>query len=299
MKQISVSVGIIAHNEEKNIGQLLENILKQKTKVVNIDEIIIISSGSTDNTNSIIQNISQKDKRIKIIVEEKRNGKAFAINIFLKESKNNIAIIESGDTVPKECTIEILCKPFKNKTVGMVGAHPIPVDTKSTFLGYTNHLIWEIHHEISLIKPKCGELIAFRKIFDKIPEDTIVDEAWIEYEITKRDLKIVYAPDAIVFNKGSETINDLIKQRRRIATGHLDLYNRTKYKISTISNFMMLDSIRKILVDAKPKQFVWFFSAVLIEGMCQLLGSYDYFFRKEKHIIWNISRSARGKIQLK
>ena len=53
MNKIICSIGICVYNEEKNIGQLLESILRQKLKKVQIDEILLIASGSTDMPNNL------------------------------------------------------------------------------------------------------------------------------------------------------------------------------------------------------------------------------------------------------
>lgn len=92
--------------------------------------------------------------------------------------------MESADTIPGEETIERLCRVFADKNVGMAGGHPIPKNTKNSLADYASNLIWRLHHQIALKHPKCGELIAFRKVFDRIPMDVAVDEAWIEYEIS-------------------------------------------------------------------------------------------------------------------
>ena len=45
---IHCCVGIMAYNEEANIGHLLQALLVQKTEKVVIDEIVVVASGCTD-----------------------------------------------------------------------------------------------------------------------------------------------------------------------------------------------------------------------------------------------------------
>jgi glycosyltransferase involved in cell wall biosynthesis len=72
---LDVSVGICAYNEEENIGALLENLLTQQSLPHN-SEIIVVCSGCTDETPSIVEKFARKDKRVKLILEEERRGKA-------------------------------------------------------------------------------------------------------------------------------------------------------------------------------------------------------------------------------
>lgn len=48
-----------------------------------------------------------------------------------------------------------------------------------------------------------------------------MDEAFVEAIVVERGMRVQYAPDAIVYNTGPDTIKDFVKQRRRNHAGHL------------------------------------------------------------------------------
>jgi biofilm PGA synthesis N-glycosyltransferase PgaC len=289
----SVSVGIPAYNEEKNIANLLNALLKQKTNRIAISEIIVISSGSTDRTDAIVEKLSWKDRRIILIRQDHRKGKASAVNEFIKTARSSILVLESADTLPDEQTIERLCLPFEDPIIGMAGAHVTPTNDENTFIGYTSHLLWSMHDQIAMRCPKCGELVAFRKTFESIPEDTVADEAWIEYEMKKRNLKIVYVPDATIFNKGPETISDLVKQRRRIAYGHLNLAKKTRFKVSTLQLPFVLPALLSIFPLNEPKKWFFAFGAFTLESVSRILGYYDYYIKRDDHSTWDIAKTTK------
>ena len=131
------SLGIFAYNEEKNIGNLLEATINQQLKNVEIEEIFIIADGCTDKTVFIAQEYAKKDKRIKVLTSRARKGKAGAINLFLEKSKNEILVMESGDTIPEKNTVEKLLLPFLDSKVGMTGVRIIPLNNpKNIFALY-------------------------------------------------------------------------------------------------------------------------------------------------------------------
>jgi len=101
--------------KKKNIGGLLESLIKQKTNQIAIKKIVIVSSGSTDSTDTIVKKFSLVHKEIILLKENKRSGKAAAINCFLKICHDPIVIIQSADTVAAPDTIENLCLPFSIK----------------------------------------------------------------------------------------------------------------------------------------------------------------------------------------
>ena len=125
---IRCSVGITAHNEQANIGKLLDAMIRQKLSQVAISEIIVVASGCTDRTVQIVEEHAARDLRIKLFAQENREGKTSAINVFLQNAKEDICVLESGDTLPGENSIENLVKLFENPRVGMNGAQKVPVN---------------------------------------------------------------------------------------------------------------------------------------------------------------------------
>ncbi len=289
------SLGICVYNEEKNIAKLLECIFTQKLKTVLIDEIIIISSGSIDKTNKIIEYYAKKNKIIKIFFQSKREGKALAVNLFIKKARNNILVLLGGDILLTENAIENLVKELNAPNVGMTGSHPVPVnDINNGLGGFAANLLWELHHRICLKKPKMGEMIAFRKIFEKIPIISSVDEANIEPLIRGQGYLVKYVPEAIVYNKAPLTIKEFIRQRRRIYSGHLAVKFEQSYEVSTLGIFTILTVLFAFLKDNPKPKFVIFTPLVIIlEGYSRFLGWWDYKISNKKHTIWETVNTTK------
>jgi len=291
-KMLKCSVGVMAYNEEKNISRLLEALLSQKLRDVEISEIIVVASGCTDRTEEIVRDFSENDHRIRLLWQEKREGKASAVNLWLKSASAEILILESADTIPEKDTLEKLVQPLRDPKVGMTGAHPVPTNDPKTFMGFAAHLLWNLHHHISLKNPKMGEMVAFRKVISEIPQDTAVDEASIEVTVKKLGYQVKYAPEVIVRNRGPENVRDFLKQRRRIQAGHLELQKKEGYKVSTTNPGKILAALfRNFSLDWR---FVIFTPLVItLEIWGRILGWYDWRFKKKKHSIWEIAESTK------
>lgn len=289
---IKCSVGITAHNEEANIGQLLQAMLDQRLHIVEITEIIVVASGCTDRTEEIVREFMAVDPRIRLYVQEKREGKTSAINVFLKHAREDICVLESGDTVPHEDTIENMVRMFADPAVGMTGAHKVPVNTPEHIVGYLSHLRLKMEHQLCLEIPRLGELIAFRKVFDQIPPDVAMDEAFVEALVIRRGLQVRYAPDAVVFNMGPETVGDFIKQRRRNHAGHLYLKAKYGYEVSSMSAPRLL----KLAFDEiwGAVRLIWVLGVLaILEGYARMLGWWDYRIHKRTHVIWDIAWTTK------
>lgn len=287
-----LSIGIMAYNEEGGIARLLNALLRQELVHARIKEIVVVASGCTDRTEAIVQDFMKNDPSIRLMTQDRREGKASAINLFLPAASGDICVLESADTVPDPGAINKLVAPFALPAVGMSGGRPIPINLPDTFIGYAVNLLWSLHHAISLASPKLGELIAFRNFIQNIPKNTAVDEASIEAMVTKAGYELRYVPEAIVRNKGPENIREFIRQRRRIAAGHRHLLKEQGYQVSTTDPKKIL----KIVIHCQSWNFrevFWTVGTILLEAAAKALGNLDFYIRKQAPAVWKISRSTK------
>jgi biofilm PGA synthesis N-glycosyltransferase PgaC len=273
--QIRCSLGIIAYNEEANIGRLLEAVVTQRMTSVALTEIIIVASGCTDHTEAIVTEWAGRDPRVRLLTQAQREGKASAVNYFLSNACERIVLVCSADVLPANDTIEQLVAPFTNLELALTSSRPVPVNDPSFFMGFAAHLLWNLHHQINLIDFKAGELIAFRKIFERIPYRTAVDEASIESLIHAQGYQVRYVGTAITHNKGPETVKDFLLQRRRIHSGRLALRAGVGYRVATLSGMRILRLVVRHL-DWHPRAFMWTCAVALLEAYGRFLGRYDY-----------------------
>ena len=290
MIQTSVSICVPAYNEEQNIEKILTSLCKQKTKHVSINKIIVVSSASTDRTDELVNKYCKNDQRVLLIQQKKREGKASAINAFLKVINDPIVVIQSADTIPQINTIENLCLPLiQNPEIGMTGGAPIPLNDPKTFLGYIIHTWWWFHRNI----PRFGEIIAYRNILDEISPTTAVDEAYIQAKMIQLKLKAIYVDNAIVYNKGADTVRDLIKQRRRVFNGHARLYRDENIKIDGMTKSALKLLLFKYKINSL-KELFWLLGGICIEFYALILGRYDQKIAAKNPFIWDTAKTTKS-----
>jgi poly-beta-1,6-N-acetyl-D-glucosamine synthase len=293
-QQLFYSVGVMAYNEEANVLRTLRAIIEQESSKTCMAEVIVVASGCTDRTVPIVQEYMQDEPRIRLIVQERREGKASAINLFLQAAKSPVLVLMGADTIPEKETLERLCVNFADPTVGMVGARPVPVNDQDTFTGHAVHVLWRLHDSMARRVPKLGELIAFRNVVKTIPTDTAVDEISIQASIARQGLRMVYVPEALVYNKGPVTIRDFLSQRRRIYAGHLQVLAKEHFEAPT----MNVRAILRALVEnapytlSTPRQICWTAGTIALEGCARLQGRYDVAHNRTHHI-WQAVTSTK------
>ena len=289
---IECTVGVMAYNEAGNIEAHVRQMLAQDLEQVAIGRVVVVASGCTDGTDEIAAGLADEDPRVKLIVQPERRGKASAINLFLPHAEGDVAVLASADILPEPDAIEQLVRPFADSVVGMTGSRPIPTNDPSTFWGHAAHMLWGMHHDIALQHPKLGEMVAFRNVVRDIPEDTAVDEASIQAQITEHGLEMRYAPESVVHNRGPDTLGDFLRQRRRIHAGHLHLSATTSYRVPTMSTGRILKVLVRRLT-LNPKRLLYTGIVVGLEALARALGLWDHRIRKRNPYVWDMASTTK------
>ena len=292
---LDCSAGIMAYNEEANIANAIETTLRQPPSSGQITELIVVASGCTDRTAAIVADIARDEPRVRLIEEQHRRGKASAINLFIGEARAPILLMLSADVLVKDGTIDALVRHFQDPAVGMVGGHPIPVNGETTFLGHAVHLQWRLHDRLARESPKLGEIVAFRNVVPSIPLDTAVDEISIQALISQLGYRLVYEPQAIVYNHGPTTVSDFLRQRRRIHAGHLRVRKQQGYEASTMSGWRVGRALLGSGSFTSPRAAWWTICTVGLEATARGLGSYDC-MRRQSHNVWEMATTTKRHI---
>lgn len=288
---MKICVGICAHNEERNIGRLLEHLIKLPKKV----RSIYVVSSSVDKTNDIVCSFSRRDKRTRLIMESKRSGKTSALNVLLSNGNSyDVMLYMGADNLPEKNAIDILSQELKKPDVGVVGARGIPVNNPNSFTGFCAHLQWNLLHLSSLKHPRAvGELMAFKvKLVEWVPPAIINDDAYVQFVIESKGYKTVYRPDAIVYLKGPSTVREIIRQRRRVYTGHRQL-KLIFGKLPHTMKWMGWKQILKACPFLGLKGRLYALGFILLQAIAYILSAWD-FHRGKIPYVWPIAETTKS-----
>lgn len=296
LPELECSVGVMAYNEEANIANALGSILGQRLSGKRIAEVIVVASGCKDRTAEIVAGIAGREPRVRLIEQERREGKASAINLFIGAARSPLLVLVSADVMVEDGAFEFLLGHFADPGVGMVGGHPVPVNGAGTFLGHTVHLQWRLHDRIARQEPKLGEIVAFRNVVPSIPLDTAVDELSIQALVTQLGYGLVYEPRAVVYNRGPATVADFLRQRRRIYAGHLRVRDQQAYAAPTMSAWRAGREMLGPEFFGTPQAALWSLGAVGLEAAARALGRYDAAHGSRSHAVWEMSSTTKQHI---
>jgi len=279
---VNVSILVPAHNEARNIENLLDSLLAQQMHHARIIEIVVVASGCTDDTAALARRMARGRPGMHVIVQERRSGKVAAIK------RADVIVVTSADVwIAPDVVEKIVCKLEDEPRVGMVGARPVPDNAGDTTVGRMVQLLWELHHRIALEQPKMGELVAFRaELVDRVSELSVVDEASIEDIVRGKGYELGYLPDAVVTNHGPEQLRDYFEQRRRIARGHYWLSFAFGYHVATMEKGPLLRETLSLFraQDRDGKKALG--AAVAIEIAARAAGFIDARIVGGRHRVW-------------
>lgn len=133
----SVSTIIAMKNEEKNVRQCLESLIKQDYPK-NLLEIFIVDDGSTDKTPLILDEYDRKNSFISVLKingsEPIQKGKKNALTRAIKKSNGEILLFTDGDCAPPHNWIRSMVACFE-PNVGLAAGFSPLIDPSDSLFG--------------------------------------------------------------------------------------------------------------------------------------------------------------------
>ncbi|MCK4587537.1 MAG: glycosyltransferase family 2 protein, partial [Gammaproteobacteria bacterium] len=158
----SISILIPAHNEERVIKEKLENVLALEYPEDKI-EILIISDGSTDATESIVEAYEQTGK-VKLFRSTERKGKANALNIGLSNATGDVLVFMDASMELKNNALIEITRRFNDPAIGCIsGEDFIPESGGEGAYGRYELWLRNLESRISSIVGASGSFYAQRR----------------------------------------------------------------------------------------------------------------------------------------
>ena len=220
---LSVSLIISAYNEENIILDKLNNCLSLNYPHKKL-EIIVASDGSTDETNSIINNFGSD--RI-LYFDLPRMGKVNVLNEIVPKANGEILVFSDANTIYEKDAIIELVKCFNKKSIGCVcgnlkllNPNKDEIDGESSYWKYEKW-IKKLESKMGVVAGANGAIYAIRKnLFEALPSNTINDDFHISMTIFEKGYDIIYSEQAIGSEYVAKDFFSEFKRHIRDGAGH-------------------------------------------------------------------------------
>lgn len=230
-----VSILVPCYNEEDTIENTMEHLNQLNYSKY---EIIAINDGSKDRTAQVLEQLSKKYEKLRVIDLKTNAGKANALYLGLIASKGEYLVGVDADSYLGYDALNYMIPHFTTpqygERVGAVTGNP-RVRNRSSLLARIQ--LCEFSSIISLIKRTqrllgkvmtvSGVVVVFRKralidcgLWDR---DLITEDIGVTWKLQKRFWDVRYEPKGTCWMLVPETIGGLWKQRVRWAQGGLEV----------------------------------------------------------------------------
>lgn len=230
----NVAILMAAYNEEKVIGEKIASVFNTKYPLEKI-VFYIGSDASTDNTDSIINEYSQKYPQIKLKRFGGRTGKSGIINSLAEEAQEEIFILTDANVLFKPETIFNLIRHFKNVNTAQVAANIIKVSPSNkgiasqekSYIALENKIKYYESVRWNIIMGAEGGCYAIRKQnFSPVPKNFYMDDFYVTLNVIEQGKEIVFDKEALCNEDVPTQSREEFKRKVRISIGNFQNLNR-------------------------------------------------------------------------
>jgi len=224
--EITIDVVIPAFNEGSCIEGLLRDVMMARQHDwFQIQNIYVISDASTDQTDDVVQRVTNRDPRIKLIRKKERKGKQDSINLAFKVINTDVVVFIDADVrLASEHSIAKLLYHFRDGKTALVQGglvRPRPNFTLNPAKGAA-YFDWTLVDKIRRRKAMSwwsidGRVMALARDFYRnltLPL-SLADDQLIFYTCIQQGRKFVWADDAIFYYGPPESMADFSHQWSR------------------------------------------------------------------------------------
>ncbi len=218
-----VTLLIAAYNEKDFVEKKILNSRQLDYPKDKLTQIWV-TDGSDDGTPDLLRQYDD----VTVLHQDERRGKTAALNRAIDYVKTPIVVFCDGNTLLTPNTLKAVCSAFADEKVGCVaGEKRILEQIEDNASGSGEGIYWKYESMLKRLDSEfystvggVGELFAVRThLFEKIDEQTILDDFVITMGIALKGYKIKYVPEAKAVEGASANVKEELKRKVRIAAG--------------------------------------------------------------------------------
>lgn len=219
----SITLGICATDDVRTLPALLSAIGSFSGRY----EVVVVTSGSSDGTvEAVDQFLGESRHRVIHIVENRRRGKWFALNLIFRVFTGEYLVLIPADVLTTEGAIlRLVDKLSTTPSLGLISGHPIAHPHSPESL----KLLWRLHGRALHVNGNrnshaTGELMAMRRCLASVlPSHTINDDAFLARRAVRSGWHVGVDLSALAIIRVPTSIRGYVRQRERIIMGHRQL----------------------------------------------------------------------------
>ena len=303
-----VTLIIVTYNSEDEIIDCLESIFKNKIPCI----VYVVDNASSDHTVAMLREYSEKEPRVKVILNSENKGLAYANNQPIPFIESKYTLILNPDILLRENTLELMVEAMENDpSIGMLGPLCVFADGERHLSAHSYYnvftiLTWRLiphtlmrflsdkfsnynRREVLFVSGACyiipSALYKELKGYDPALFLTVADVADIGVRVKEKKYKVIYHPDVVITHFSNAKIKTDVDSSEKLRiqfwglTG--DLYFIRKHKGQFQASFL-----ESILMGSS-------FLRAIIYSAVSLFSSRGE-FKGKAELYYNLTKSLRA-----
>ncbi len=215
-----VSLIISAYNEERVIRDKILNSLALDYPPAHL-EIVLASDGSTDSTTAIAREYAPHG--LKILEFPARRGKNAALNDVVPQASGDIIVFTDANGKFQKDALHKLVEHFADPSVGCVCGELIYLSAADNLVARGYNIYWRYDQALKRLESRLGCLLgangsifAIRKALYRPLPGQVSNDMVSPIHIAARGHRVIYEPEAISLEAGSQDATEELGRRSRI-----------------------------------------------------------------------------------
>jgi len=266
-----VSVIVASNNEEGKIGRRVKNLLAQEYPPGRL-EIIVVSDGSTDATETIVKQLAMEQTSgqasIFCYAYSPSKGKPTALNLGVQKARGEIIIFADSRQQFEKNTIPELVANFADPLIGGVSGELVFLEEGESRIKMQMGAYWKYEKLIRKLESKSGSVVgatgaiyAIRKhLYQPLPAETILDDVLTPLNIVFQGYRIVFDGQAVAYDFISQDVKQEWHRKVRTLSGNWQLVSISPLFRNSLHNFFFW----RIFSHKFARLFVPFFLIALL-----------------------------------
>jgi poly-beta-1,6-N-acetyl-D-glucosamine synthase len=240
-----VSIAMVVRNEQQVLETKLQN-LKALDYPADRCQIIVVSDGSTDQTESILR-AHGSDPRIHVVLNQLAQGKASGLNDAIDLAQGEIVVFTDARQTIEPDAVRRLTENFADPEVGCVSGELMLGDAGQVESSQGLSLYWRVEKQVRKLESSTGSVVGAtgalyavrRELLTRVPPETILDDVYLPMQVARQGKRVI------------------LDERAR-AWDHPDLGTEREFsrKVRTLSgNYQLLQLAPWLLSGSNPIRF--------------------------------------------
>jgi len=224
----SISIVMVVRNEAGVLEEKLRNLLALDYPAELI-EVIVVSDGSTDGTNNILQHTP--NPRLQVVLSAESRGKAAGLNDAVAVAHGDVVLFTDARQKIERRALRLLAAQFADPAIGCASGELMLGDSDSGEVVHGMGLYWRIEKTIREMESASGSVVGAtgalyavrRRLLVPVPSGTILDDVYIPMHVAREGFRVIFVPSAHAWDVADQGAEREFSRKVRTLTGNYQL----------------------------------------------------------------------------